>query len=626
MVFSNFDPNLAKTFLIHFETKQQMKDWILNFLDLDFPDSHVDPESNASPIDWMFEVYRMYKENRGNESPNVIVISSRESYKTLSEAVFAVISMCHFGAMIAHMAAIVPQATAAQKYMESFLLKIGKYMDHHGLSITSKNSKEVEVKMPSGQTALMKVIVCTVTGANSAHTNIFTIDEIDTIRSQEGIRAYKEAQMIPGVFNGQYPISIKTSTLKFPGGLFMKEWDTAKKQGYKIFKWNLIDITEKCPSERSRPDLDKQTVYVGKHLPLKTLKEDDYISLSSKEQEKFDKILAKGGCAKCPILPVCRGRLSERSDSDTGGLWKPIDFTISQFQKTDPDLAESQLMCWKPSAQGMVYPRFMDSADGFGNTYTLSQAWERFTGTQPHKDLSLKELVEEMHKMGVKFYCGVDWGHVHAFAIVVSAILPSKEWWIVDTYSVSGLEFDQMLDLSKQVRDTYFPVKWFCDTAEPMFIKTFRKNRMPAPDFRKDVRGGIESVRGQILNASDQRFLKVIKHSRNEMILRVFSEHTFKLDTNGNLTDEPDDSEVADVADALRYLGQNLFSPKGKMVSPSGQPISYNQQIFEQQKENKYEDWLSQKIRELATSDEINNTGKSESGNVYWDFGNNIDE
>lgn len=626
MISSKLDPILSKAFLVHFESKQQMKDWIYNFLGLDFPDSHVDPESNSSPIDWMFEVYRMYKENRGNESPNVIVISSRESYKTLSEAVFAVITMCHFGAMIAHMAAIVPQATAAQKYIESFLQKILPYMDYHGLSIVSKNSKEVEVRMPTGQLALMKIIVCTVTGANSAHTNLFTVDEIDTIRSQEGIRAYKEAQMIPGVFNGQHPISIKTSTLKFPGGLFMKEWDKAKKEGYKIFKWNLIDITEYCPPERNRPDLEKQIVYVGKGLPLKTITEAQFEDLSFKEQEKFDKLLVKGGCAKCPLLPVCRSRLSERDPSNIGGLWKPIDFTISQFKKTDPDLAESQLMCWKPSSQGMVYPRFLDSEDEYGNTYTLAQAWERFTASPADKNLSLKELIEKMLSKGIKFYCGVDWGHVHAFAIVVSAILPSGEWWIVDTYSVSGLEFDQMVDLAKQVRDTYSPVKWFCDTAEPMFIKTFRKNRMPAPDFKKDVRGGIEAVRGQILNASDQRKLKVIKHDRNDMALRVFSEHTFKLDTNGNLTDEPDDSEVADVADALRYLGQNLFAPKGKIHSPSAPMTSQGIPILNNGAPKKYEDWLSQKVRELAQSDPVNSSGKSESGNVYWNFGDSIEE
>jgi hypothetical protein len=618
---SVFNQAIADTFLVKFDTKKQMKDWIFNFIGLDFPDSHVDPDSNASPMDWMFEVYTMYRHNRGNESPEILVISSRESYKTLSEAVFAIICMIHFGAMIAHMAAIVPQASAAQKYIEDFLRKIDPYMGYHKLSIDSKNSKEVVVNMPDNTKAYMKIIVCTLTGANSSHTNIFTIDEIDTIRSQEGIRAYKEAQMIPGVFNGQHPITIKTSTLKFPGGLFMKEWDRAKKENYRVFKWNIIDITEYCPTSRHRPDLPMEERFIADSLPLRSLTKSQYDNLTDKERSKFNRIEVMGGCAKCPIMPVCKGRLAKRNPADTGGLWKPIDFTISQFKKTDPDLAESQLMCWKPSSQGMVYPRFVDTPDGEGNTLTIAQAWEAFTGVKADKNTDLRALTDTMLSRGVNFYCGVDWGHSHAFAITVSCCVLGGQWWLVDTYSVSGLEFEQMMDLAKSVRDRYRPVKWFPDNSEPMFIKAFKKNRMPCIDFKKDVRGGIELVRGQIVDASDRRRLKVIKHERNDMALRMFAEHTFKLDTNGNLTDEPDDSEVADVGDTVRYQAQCLFDPKSKIRVPTGHIPVTHQEYAAQNQSVAHQDWLSQKVRELTGGTNSDSKGKDKSNSVLWDFG-----
>jgi hypothetical protein len=121
---NTFNEELAKTFLVHFSSPDHLKKWVGNFLDLWFPDSFVDPESNSSPIQWMYEVYKMYEKNEANNSPEVLVISSRSSYKTLSEAVFAIIAMLHFKATIAHMAAIVPQASAAQNYIERFLLKI----------------------------------------------------------------------------------------------------------------------------------------------------------------------------------------------------------------------------------------------------------------------------------------------------------------------------------------------------------------------------------------------------------------------------------------------------------------------------------------------------------------------
>lgn len=624
-VNNRVDETLAKTFLVRFTSPQHVKQWIHNFLDLEFPDSWVDPDSNSSPIHWIYNTYKMYEENKANESPDTIVISSRESYKTLSEAVFAIIMMSQFGASIAHMAAIVPQATAAQSYIEQFILKIKPYLDYHGIQLDAQNAKEISLKFdegkPTERQAYMKIIVCTITGANSAHTNIFTVDEIDTIRSKEQIRAYKEARFIPGVFNGQHPVTIKTSTMKFPGGLFSKEMENAAKKGFRVYRWNIIDITEKCQPERHRPDLPKEQLYIAKNLPLRTITPDQYEGLIEKEREQYESIEAMGGCAKCPLLPVCKGRLAHRSEDDKGGLWKPIDFTISQFSTTDPDLAEAQLMCWKPSSQGMVYPRFLDKDDGTANTYTLKQAWETYTGEKFPNHAQFEDLIKLMLTRGIKFYAGVDWGTTHAFAISVSAKMPNGEWWLVDAYSIPGLEFQEMIDLAIEVRDMYRIVKWFADTSEPMFIKEFKKRRMPCADFTKDVRGGIEAVRGQIVNARDKRSLKVIKHDRTELFIKMFAEHCFKLDTLGNITKDPDDGEFADIADTVRYQGQNLFKAKGGVQSPSqDQPkqIPFG-------KDKRYDTWMAQKVRNLQEVDKGVPQGKSGDGNVIWDFGSDDD-
>lgn len=609
------DPVLAKVFLTKFKNQDHLKNWVSLFFKLDFPDTWVEPDSNSSPISWMWEVYQTYMNNTGNINPSVITVSSRESYKTLTEAVLAVILMVHFGATICHMAAIVSQATAAQKYIANFTRMIKPYLEFHQRELKSENSKEISIRNPDGSLTWMKIVVCSLTGANSSHSNILCIDEVDTIRSKEGIRAYGEASFIPGVFNGQFPITIKTSTMKFPGGLFSKEMEKATKNDWPVYRWNIIDITEFCPPERNLPHQPKETVFVGKNLPLKTLKVDEYSVLTDKEKEKYDQIEANAGCAKCPLLPVCRMRLANRSPKDKGGLWKPIDFTISQFQKTDPDLAEAQLLCWKPSSSGMVYPRFLNK-DGEGNTYSLADAWFAFTGTAAPPGLTLPQLSDLMLKKGVNFYCGVDWGFRHAFSIIVSALLPSGEWWIMDTYSVSGLEFEQMMDLAKKVRDMYKPKKWFCDTAQPMFIQAFKKNKMPCGEFKKDVMGGISAVRGQIIDAQGRRRLKVIRHDRNDWLLKMFAEHCFLLDSNGNLTQEPDDSEVADSADALRYLGQNLFKPKKKTEIPSQ---NYGVNFTAEQPKVQYEDWLTQKARSLATEDVSDRRGNN--GSIFFDFG-----
>lgn len=616
------DPALAKTFLVKFTSPKHLKEWIHNFLDFDFPDSWVDPDSNSSPIHWMFDTYKLYEANMGHTSPSTIIISSRESYKTLSQSVFAIIMMVQFGASIAHMAAIVPQATAAQTYIEMWIQRIQPYLAYHNIELDSKNAKEVSLKLANGKVAYMKIIVCSVSGANSSHTSIFTIDEIDTIRSKEQIRAYKEAQFIPGVFDGQHPLTVKTSTLKFPGGLFTKEMEKAQKSGWRVYRWNIIDITEKCKPDRHLPDEPKQLVYVNKKLPLKTISPAEYEVLIDKEREEYDQIEAMAGCAKCPLLPVCRGRLAARKETDTGGLWKPIEFTISEFAKTDADLAEAQLMCWKPSSAGMVYPRFLDKADGTGNTLTPEQAWESFTGTPAPKRVHVPNLIDQMLKKGVRFYCGVDWGSTHAFAITVSALMANKEWWLVDAYSVSGLEFEQMMSLAMTVRDTYKPARWFADDSAPMFIKAFKKNGMPCAKFTKDVMGGIESVRGQILNGKGARKLKVIKYDRTDIILKVFAEHCFMLDSLGNLTNEPDDSDIADVADTLRYQGQNLFKPRGVVASPSFMQ-GLDAGVFKKVPtvEHAFQDWQTQKHRNQIGEKPIESSGRTFDKNVVWDFG-----
>lgn len=606
---------LAKAFLRKINSKEELANWVMSYLDFYFPDSHVDPASNSDPIDWMWEVYNMYKENRGHESPSVIVVSSRESYKTLTESVLAVLLMAHFQITIAHMAAIVPQATAASNYVKKFLARVMPYLAFHGWSMESQNDKEVTIKTPDGNIAGLKIIVCTVAGANSSHVSYMSYDEVDTVRSKEGIRAYQEAQFIPGVFNGQNPISVKTSTLKFPGGLFAKEKRKAEEKGWKIFQWNIIDITERCLPSRHKPELPKEVVYVSTKLPLSTINENSYHMLTDQERARYDKIEAMAGCAKCPLLPVCRGRLASRKPTDYGGLWKPLDFTIAQFDKVDPDLAEAQLMCWKPSSQGMVYPRFQDQPDGTGNVLSLNQAYENFTGNRPTRNIAFDELKQTLIRAGVSFYCGLDWGHSHAFAVSVFAIIPGMGPWLVDAYSVSGLEFDDMMALGARIRDMYKPKKWFADTAQPMFCKAFTKAKMPCAKFTKDVDGGIAAIRGQVMNAKGQRALKIVRHERTEVAISGFKEHCFKLDSIGNLTSDPDDGPVADIMDSIRYFGQNMYSVKGKAIVPTESAYPTHSPVNPSQPFG--DTWLSQKIRNLAESTPH---AKGSTGGVIWDM------
>lgn len=617
----DFDENLAKSFLTIFQSKEQLRDWIFTFLDIDFPVGNIDPESNSSPVEWLYEAYCAVRDNLGGTKPVFVVYSSRESYKTLSCAAFEVIVMVHFQITVAHMAAIEPQSKKAVQYITSFMKKIRPYLEFHGRKISSQNTRNIEITNEQGEIAYLTIIICTLTGANSEHTSVMVVDEVDVVRFPQ---AYEEAKLIPGTLKGRMPVTIMTSTRKFAFGLMQKEIDLAKKNNHPVLHWNLLDITEKCQPDRHLPSEPKVKRYIQKNLPLHQMSEEEYMGVLEENQDKFEPIEAFAGCANCDLLPVCKTRLATRPDTDVGGLYKPIDFVLNQFKKINPDMAEAQLMCWKPSSTGLVYPRFDEDEEK--NTLTLNQAWEAFMGDPPPEDILLDDLIDLFLGKGISFYAGVDWGFRHAYAIVVGAVLPSGEFWIFETLAISDLEFPDMMKYAKYIRDKYKVKKWFADTAQPMFIKSFKKEKMPCKKFTKDVMGGISAIRGQIVDASNRRRLKVLKTLENEFLINGFRNHHFKLDAAGRPTQDPDDEEFADVMDALRYIGQNLFAVKGNIQA--GKPMSERELKLRAQRRQLQltnpqkiaADFISSKISQLATGDGGDSSGKSQSGTVFWDF------
>lgn len=616
------DKTLAEAFLIKCENQEHLKNWISTYIGWDLPDSWVDPESNSSPISWMWSAYNMYKNNTCNQSPSIITISTRGGYKTLTQSIFAVIMMVHFNASYCHGAAIVPQAQVAQDYVSKFLSQLQPYLEYHNIHLLTDNAKDIKLG-PKGAkvpTSSMKILVLNMAGSNAAHSNLLCLDELDLLRSAEQRRAFNEISKVPAEFNGQFPLTIKTSTLKFRSGLFAQQLDLARDKNWQIHKWNLIDITEKCKPDRHGEKTEK-TVYVRYDLPLKTISSEEYDQLLPKEKDGFTAITnARSGCMSCSLLPVCRGRLAERSEKDTGPFWKSIEFTKSELETTEPDMAQAQLLCRKAAASGMVYPRFEDKNDGQGNTYSISIAWEKFTGDKAPKNVTYPMLLRKLIEHGTKFYVGGDWGHTGAQAFVVSAKIGINEFWILDAYSIPNLEWDEVLDLGKKIRDMYNkPIKWYMDTNQPMFIKTFNKNGMPCAKFNKDVFGGISAIRGQILDSSGKRKLKVIKHDRTAIVTKMFAEHSFKLDSLGNPTQEPDDSDISHIGDSIRYIGQNLFAPKRDGMRHNIDTNIYAS--FETESET-FETWQEQKLK-AARQEEImiKSNGLSESGNIFWDFG-----
>lgn len=567
---------LAKIMFTHLSSAQEVKDWVKFFLGLELPLEIADPDSTSSPLDAIWQIYNTFKVNKGL-NPGYILMSCREGMKTVSVAILETLLLLHFQLDIGHAAATEEQSAVGLGYIETFLGHVEPLMLISGWTNETQNKRRFVYKTPQGKKPFIKIVICNPKGMNSLHANVLFLDELDLADP----KALKEGKYITSYSKGIYGVKVYLSTRKYAFGNMAQAIEKAPEMNYKILNWNIVDVTEKCPTYRHLPEGPKENVYVAKALPLQTISTEEYDYLPDVEKHKWDLVKdAHTGCVKCPLLPVCKMRLSQKPDTATGGFYKPISSVIQSFKENDPDSAEAQLMCWRPGSTGLVYPRFNANK---GNVVTLKEAYESLFGPMPGKVLNELILIKALKEAGVLFYAGVDWGYTHDFVICIVAMIPNGEIWLVETYASPGLEFEDILEIGKSFRDKYHPHKWFCDQSMPSHIKSFRKNGMACPKFTKDVMGGIEAMRSKIMSSDGRRKFKIILNDINKKAATALTKHKFVLDGQGNLTLNPDDVPgISDICDTLRYIGQNLFPVKGPQkpehawVDSTGQKIDPN--------------------------------------------------
>lgn len=568
---------------------EELQNWIYVFFGLWFPYGNIDPESTSSPLHAIWTAYEIYKYNKGNEIAGLVICSARAGIKTLSVAIFEVLGLLHFGITIAHMSSLESQSSISIKYIDGFFRTISPLLKIAGWENMSQNKRTIEYRNEKGETIFIKVIIATKAGANSAHTNCLALDELDLC--PEDVIA--ESSFIPVYSKGIYPIKIFLSSLKWAFGPMIKAMESAEEKKYKILKWNVLDVTEKCGPERHLPSLPKEDRYISKDLPLKQMSIKEFEGLPETDQTKYSLIKdVHAGCTKCPLLPVCKMGLSNRPKEDKGGLFKPIDATIQQFLESSPELASSQLLCWRPGSEGLVYPRYSDRIDG-GNVISAKMAFETLIGTTAPSNIGAQAIYSILKQLDIPVYCGVDWGHTHDAVLLAMASLPNGEVWVIDCFASPKLEIQDLIPVALNFKEKYNVRKWYADTSAPAYIKAFVRNGMPCPKFVKDVQGGIGSVRSKIISATGQRHLKILETESTKKVRTAIMKHKFVLDGQGQVTTTPDDDPgIADICDSLRYLGQNMFPlsgpqrPNVAMMDPSTpNPVPENQKYTPEQHE-----------------------------------------
>ena len=539
---------------------EDVKDWARSFLDLELPLEITDPDSNTSPLDAIWQIYDVARNNSGDVNPGFILMSCREGMKTVSVAILELLLMLHFSKTVAHGAATETQSSIAIGYINGFVMKIAPLLEISGWENMTQNKRTISYRTPAGEEPFIKIVICTAKGMNSLHANFLFLDELDLADAG----AIKQAVNITGFSRGFHGIKVYLSTRKYSFGNMQDALDKAPETNYRVLNWNILDVTESCPTSRHKPELPKQDMFVGKNLPMKKLTGDEFNALPDIEKPKYDMVPnSHGGCVDCKLLPVCKTRLSQKPKTATGGFYKPISSVIQKFAENDPDVAEAELMCWKPGSEGLVYPRYSDKVD-IGNVVSVKRAYEVLTGNVAPSNVTAETIRSIIKSLDLPVNCGVDWGHTHDSVILVMATIPNGEVWVIDCFASPKLEIQDLIPVAVAFKEKYNVRKWYADTSAPAYIKAFVRNGCPCPKFVKDVQGGIGSVRSKIITATGQRLLKVLESDSTKRVKTAIMKHRFLLDGQGQVTMTPDnDPGIADICDSLRYLGQNMFPISG---------------------------------------------------------------
>lgn len=579
-----------KILFVKCDTKEMLSDWVKLFIGLEMPDCIVDPNSNATPMDLLWEFYQKALDGKDPNYTDVLLYSARDGYKTVTCAILALLSLFHFRRNICLLAAVESQARRSASYLEKHL-KRPILRDYQ----SSKNKRIIEVTwyeddvgntfspvqysaMTPGQQAPLKelkysseILVATMSGVNSAHVPLLILDELDLAPPEP----VEESKFIPVVGeHGELPITFSTSSRKFAFGNVQKMIDNAPEAGTVIRHWSILDVTKRCPEERHRPDLPKLPIYHSE-VSLKSYSKEEYQKLPPDVKKHCVESEGYWGCLNsCKLFAACQTRLATKQTS-TSSLLKPIDHVQAIFRKVSPEKVKAQYLCWRPSSEGMIYPNLSYDLHMVTPAKIASMIIGDSGGVETKED-----LIKLLLSRDIQFFSGMDWGSTHATAIVLGAV-DGANCFIFDALEIPELELSDILDICETRIKPFNPII-YPDTNYPAYIKTLRRHGYRMREWNKgkgSVVDGIEVVRMKLMSPTKEPQLYFLKDDPGcELLFKRLASYHWLLDSAGRPTDQPDKFED-DLADAARYMIMNVFAPNGKVILAPKDPPKESQVV-----------------------------------------------
>jgi len=574
-----------KVFFTHCKTKEDLHNWCQVFLNIDIPDSIVHDSSNISPMGFLWEIYSKALDGTDLDYTQVLTYAGRDCAKTLLASIIEVLMMFHSRRNITHLAAIEAQSDKCVEYVRNHLAQpvladffVGAknkrisevcWYERGDVFITEKEYKTLspeEHGRYTRKTYYVKILVATMKSVNSDHCNFQVLDECEIFPSAKIIQ--ESAGVLTSGENKELPIRLLTSTRKFNGGIVQDIIDESAETGTQVRHWNIFEVTESCPPTRHLPLEPRIPIYVNDKT-LKAISEKEFEEMSTESRVDFEQKEGFAGClSRCSLFAACSGNLATKQKS-TSKFLKPIPYVQDKFKKNDVEWVKAQLLCLKPSSEGMIYAR----VDRERHAISPADMVRKITGREDVPDtLTKAELVSILKRQEGYFLAGMDWGFVNAYGITV-AWTNGYIMLVLEGVEVSGLEMQEKLEITEKYVKPYDCQAIWADTAYPDHIKTFKRAGYKMKEWTKgagSVLSGIEITRMKLtptFGGEPQIYFLRDDLGCENLIKRIVS-YRWKLDVNGDPTVAPM-KQSSDILDAFRYMVMNCFAPKGRIITES---------------------------------------------------------
>jgi len=167
----------AKAILNPLNSREEMRAWFNVYFDLDFPAGVIYPTSTHGPLDAMWEIYRLFMTGESAEVSQIVMLASRDSFKTLAASALEVIVLLHCQFSVAHGSAIKSQSLKAVQYVNTFFRKINKYLVYNGWEKISDSKTRIEWVTDKQESIYITVLVATLAGMNSEHVPLLCVSK-----------------------------------------------------------------------------------------------------------------------------------------------------------------------------------------------------------------------------------------------------------------------------------------------------------------------------------------------------------------------------------------------------------------------------------------------------------------